>query len=342
MRMNIDHRKLGTMTLVTALLGGCAGDNGTSTKSDSVLAPSSSEPSTSQDNWDDDTEGEPALPPFSRPFQDFVQNTARWSSFDVLTRAARVERGADEHWVDGEPGWGRIDPYRSYAEVDLEITNLTMFDNELQPRSTWDLILPDGTRVEQTNVLGLMAGPYGTVAFTLRYAVDEDFDLAGAVLELNGPKRGELAPETVPLDAPYGADIDAILTELQGKTFESARPTSSFRVRLDVVAATASRNSINESRRSAYGKVFVELLLDLTQNQFRNLLGDDFGIIVDGRLSRPVNSFNKVSPASSTARIPVLFEIDDKVKSFTVRLKVGSDSDLTPKEEWQNVEVRLR
>jgi len=354
MRMNIDGRTLRTLSLLAALLGGCVGGGGPSSKgtpSDTSKEPSSSDRSDSnrsdaddeeEDPWDDEDD-EPRLPPFSRPFEGLVQNTARWASFEVVTKAARVERGMDDSWTDEEPDRGSIDPNETYAEIDLDIINTTVFDDELGERSTWDLILPDGTRIEQTNTLGLMAGPRGTIDFTLRYAVDEDFDLKGVVLELNGITRGELAPERIPLDAPYRADVDAVLTELQGKTFESARPTAFERRRLEIVTATASRNSAvpDAQQRSSFGKMFVELTLDLTMARSDNVLDGNFGIVVDGRLSRPINLVNELPDDDVTVRFPVLFEIDDTTKAFTVRMMLGWDDELTPETEWKDIEVHL-
>lgn len=340
--MNVVGRTIYTLSLLAALVGGCVGADGQEeTRSD--VGNGSGEDA---DDWDgafsdEDTDDEPRLPPFSRPFDGLVQNTARWAIFEVATKAARVERGMDEDWVDGEPEWGSIDVNTTYAELDLDLTNTTMFDEALDPRDTWDLILSDGTRIEQSNVLAFMAGPRGSSAFTLRYAIDETVDLAGAALELNGTVRGELAPERIPLDAPYRADIDAVLTALQGKTFESARPMSIDQRRIEIVEARVSRNnSVHEERqRSISGKIFVALTLDLTPTRRDNVFDDDFGIVVDGKLSRPVNSIVELPDAGTTLRMPVIFEIDDTAKAFTVRLRVGWDSDLTPEVEWKDVEV---
>ncbi len=331
--MNIDARRLRRLSLFAALLGGCAGDDG--------LSEVSKRPASADSADRVDPQEGPRLPPFSRPFDGLVQNTARWASFEVATKAARVERGMDEAWTDEEGDGAPIDPNAAYVEIDLEITNTTMFDDGLERRSTWDLVLPDGGRIKQTNVLGFATGPHGTIAFTLRHAVDDDFDLEGAVLELNGITRGELAPERIPLDAPYRADIDAVLEELQGKTFESARDASFDRRRLKVVTATVSRNSAVQNR-SSYGKMFIELTLDLTcVGRSDNIFDDHFGIVVDGRLSRPVNEINELPEADTTLRIPVVFEIDDTAQAFTVRLQLGEDADLQPRVEWKDVQVRL-
>ena len=285
----------------------------------------------SDEGRDGDIGDKEGLMPFSHAVEGIVQNRAKWGVLEVVTKAMRIEQGMDELWTG------------TYAELDIEVTNTTRFDDELSKHNTWDLLLADGTRIKQGNTIELSLAPESTVPYTLRYPVDAKVDLKGAALELNGQTRGELAPEKVPLDQAYEADVDVELKDAVGKVFASTRPEDFTRVSFKIVSASVSRNSAT-NRRAEYGKMFVDLVVDLTllaDSSGTNIQNNDFAILVDGKVAEPVNDINDILDEGHPLRTPVVFEIDDTVKDFIVRFDVGWDPDSTPETETASLPVHL-
>jgi hypothetical protein len=321
-----------TATLFTATLTGCTGPS-VGPHDEWLDDPTHGGTSDSTDDPDDE---EPP-PPFSRPFAGLVANEAQWSNVKVALVAARVERGMDEFWNEARD-W-RIDAKQVYAELEIALTNLTPRDVVLRDRQTWDLVLPDGTRVEQFNIFSASLSPLGTTSYTLRYAVDETFDFAGGQLELNSPERGDRHPERIPVDAPYEADIDVVLSELQGMVLESTRPDDYKRLRAEILSARVSRNSLVEGR-APYGKLFLDLEVEITvlRGVFGvNIQNDRFRMDVAGRSYEPENFINESYEHGLTGTTPVVFAMTDDVRDVDLRFEVGWGSD--PGSEWQSVHV---
>jgi hypothetical protein len=286
---------------------------------------------------DDGFDGqEPPPPPFSREFSALLPNEAQWSQVKAALVAARVERGMDESWND-DIGYLPIDPSQAYAELDITVTNLTPRDVELAPRQTWDLILPDGTRIQQTNMLAASLSPLGTASYTLRYAVDEAFDLAGTQLELNGPVRGTFQPERIPLDSPYRPDIDVHLTELEGVVLESSHPEARSQRRFEIRTARISRNSLIE-QRAEYGKLFLELEGDVTAMAGSTRVTDEsMHMDIDGKSTTASHPFSELIEEGNSASVHFIFSFPDNVRDLDVRMWVSIDDDDT--EEFETIHV---
>jgi hypothetical protein len=95
--------------------------------------------------------------------------------------------------------------------------------------------------------------------------------------------------------------------------------------------------------RAEYGKLFVDLLLDVTVLASYiddNIQDNDFALLHEGKVVRP-EFVNEIVDQGTTRRIPVVFVIDDSVTSFTLRFDVSHDSDATPETEWASQQVLL-
>lgn len=341
-----------TLVACSVLLGGCDDSGGSSRPKPGDVDGDHTADAVNQDHssYDDDFSGDDdisddaededlAPPPFSRPFEELEANEALWATFKVAIASARVERGMDAYWEEND-GWsiGHIDPKQVYAELDLVVTNLTVFDNALASRKTWDLILPDGSRIAPKTTFSASLSPLSSSSYTLRYPVDEAFTFAGAQLELNGVERGVFHPERIPLDAPYKPDIDVMLDELVGKVFESTRPDDDGRERVKILSARVSRNSPVEDR-APYGKLFVDLEVDVTaiDRGGARVVHDDFRLDLDDRSYPPENSFLKDYDEGAGGTHLVTFVIPDSAREFGLRFHVGATYERGP--EWQSVNV---
>jgi hypothetical protein len=182
--------------------------------------------------------------------------------------------------------------------------------------------------------------PLGTASYTLRYRVDEHFDFAGTQLELNGVERGVVHPERIPLDAPYTPDIDVVLGALEGKVFESTRVEDHTRLRIEVVRAHVSRNSISQGERAPYGHLFVELEAIVTVlDSFGSALIQNgrFRLDANGMAYEPENFLNDSVGQGLSGTFPVVYALPDDTRQASLRCEVGWDSDTGA--EWQSADI---
>ena len=273
----------------------------------------------------------------SEPFEGFVANTALWADFVVEVLDARVERGLDE--LRDQNG-GVIHDDLPYLEVDLRLTNRNVAESELDERRTWDVVLADGTRLRQSNAFSVSLAAGDSAEVTLRHAMDGPGELAGAQLELNGSQRGRVAPERIPLDAPYQAPLERDLVEVAGTVVEPEVLPDWKSTRYTIHALSTTRNSLEKGRAES-GGMFVELdLAAVALEDEDTLQRDDMRIVVDGERFQPVNFPNEIISMNTTVRVPVVFEVDDTVTEFGLDFHTATFRGDSP-DGWVEVRVTL-
>jgi hypothetical protein len=254
--------------------------------------------------------------PFTQEFAALIPNqVARWASVDVSITGVRHERGAIKQ---GKNVWGEVanvlDPAKVYVEIDPTLENKGDDEVDYSQRSTWDLLLADGRRLQSADSLAVTILPGYVATTSLHYLVDDMADLAGAELVLAGAERGQLEPEHLPLDAPYASEFPRRITTLVGQRVVVKND-------LDVQVEEAVYDvNLERDGRALAGKRIVWLGLAFTNPHEDEESADaaDVRLVVNGRASAPIDADRHWVDGNTTEVLWAHFEIDAAVVSFDI------------------------
>jgi hypothetical protein len=266
--------------------------------------------------------------PFTHELAGLVSQPVRWASVDVTITGARVMRGLD---TDVVPSWSTygtfkstLDPSKIYAELDLSITEKGSTETDYTDRSTWDLKLREGTRLQSVDALGVSILPGDTVHTQLHYELDAATSLAGATLILNGDSRGELEPEEVPLDESKPQEYPRRIATLVGKESAIAEEyTGAASLRIDEAVLDIN---VARSGRAVRGRRCVWLRAAVTAAADDWYVGGVRGLrlVIDGRASAPSEYEHSSVLEGTTETFFVAFEIAEAVTAFELFVPDGT------------------
>lgn len=211
--------------------------------------------------------------PFSREFDGLVEQAVPWSGLEVQVTGARLYRGERPEELAPLISFS---PASVYAVLDIQVTQLANAETDYTERDTWDLILADGARLRPINALGLRIVTGDSPTARLYYRAEEDTDLAGAVLELNGSERATLEPALIPLDVRTTFESHVELIELIGQTIE---PQGAGELSFEVLEATYGVNLPELSVRAPIDK---RLLALTTRVGYSGNFSESFNSVDDG------------------------------------------------------------
>jgi hypothetical protein len=252
--------------------------------------------------------------PFSMALDSLGPNTPQWAGLIVSITSARLVAGRD----DQIRASSRLDPGRSYLEVDFEIANAGREEADMRNRNTWDLLLGDGTRVESVGALGLLIFPGDTAITQLHYPVAIDSDLSGAAIQLEGSERGTLEPELIPLDSELVRQFPRRLDGVAGKSVEDSR------VRIEIDEAMWDANHALRGRPKR-GRRSVWLRLALTYGEDGDHWnGSHVRLSVAGRSSTPWEWDHAILAPYETRTFLIAFEVDAGVEQADLLIPLNT------------------
>jgi hypothetical protein len=283
----------------------------------------------------DEESGQPPPEPFAIELATFVPNTVRWAGVDVALIGARQIGGrSDEIAVSGNTdlfvfsyddptSLGQLDPYQTYVELDLELTNHDREELDYVSRDTWDLRLADGSRLQSVDSLDVRVLPGDTAATKLHYAVEDGVDLAGAVLVLEGAERAVFEPEQIPLDAEHVRQFPRRIESLVGQVIEDER------LRIEVDEAIWDHNVANIGR-AKLGKriVWMNLAVAPLDENGLHWSASETRVSVDGRGIAPREWDHAIVDGNTTMIMFTAFEIDADASTIEVGIPLRDAAEL--------------
>lgn len=279
---------------------------------------------------------EPPPPePFAVEFAPFIRNNVRWAGVDVAVIGARQIGGrSDEIAISGSTSLFdfsyddptsliQLDPYKTYVQLDLQITNHDREELDYLSRDTWDLLLADGSRLQSVDRLDVRVLPGDTAETKLHYAVDDVVDLAGAVLVLEGAERTILEPEHIPLDAEYVRQFPRRIESLVGQVIENAN------LRIEVDEAVWDQNVANMGR-AKLGKrvIWMNLAVTAPHDDDAYWSAGEARVSVDGRGIAPLEYDYGSVYANTTKVMFVAFQIDADASMIEVGIPLDDAAEL--------------
>lgn len=268
---------------------------------------SETEPAAQPD--EDVADAEPAEP-FSREFEGLVKRTVNWGGLQVSVTGARVSRGDAP-----ASAWA---PEAVFASLDIQIENVMAAETDYRYRDTWDLILADGTRVLSLEPLGVLLSKGDSPTVSMYYPVDEDTELSGAALELNGSSRDSFEPLQLKLDGDQEAEIEYELTQAIGQVFEP-QPEASRTLRFEVTDARFGKNLFEFNSRAARGTQLLALGFKVTYfGPFSEAFDADLApkVSFNGSTHPSYYSGAEVIDAGEPAEFILLYHVDEDVTEF--------------------------
>jgi hypothetical protein len=212
----------------------------------------------------------------------------------------------------------RLDPYLTYVEVDLELTNVGATEDDYSDRGTWDLILGDGSHVRSVDSVGVRVLPGDTATTRLHYIAAEDLDLADAALQLEGSEYAEVSPARVPLDAALVRDFPRRVDTLVGSTLQG--PAASF-----TFDEAMWDDNVERLGRPAPGKRCVWMRVAVTAVEDTWIQLGAARISVDGRGSEPIVDDSPRVESGTTQVSLLAFAVDEDVTELELRFAVEAD-----------------
>lgn len=249
--------------------------------------------------------------PFSQSFAGLISQPVPFGVTVLTIQAARLTRNEHTEFLPGQ----------TYAELDVSIQNNTTSDLDYSSVSTWDLVLADGTRIPSANTVGIVVAAGYAAKTTMYYPVNADATLAGSQLVIDGDTRGVVEPEPIPLDATWSTRYPIDIPSLKGATYVS----SDQQGEIDIEQAATELDDATMGR-TALGQKFLRLdVATISNSNDVALIGNDsFRLIVDGLATPPVTFTDSPVESHASLKFPVVFEMDDSVQTFDLRLSWNS------------------
>jgi hypothetical protein len=262
---------------------------------------------------------------FERKLASLVTQQAPWGDIEISVENARELRGAKP---EGFPTEAKHSTSSVYAIVDLKLESKGDLENDYKKRDTWDLILKDGSRVKPLAPLGVILAAGSTKSVSLFYKVEDNANLEGASLEINGSDRTALEPLAIPLDSKSKFASQVKLSDLVGETFE---PDDDSSLRFEILDAVYGVNLEDTGRRAPRDQRLVQLKVRVGYNGDSDQMS--FSSAEDApRISIGDNSFapdafdTKTIASGKTHDFVMVYPIAETASRMDLVLDAGSES----------------